>query len=59
MWETISAIGVIAIIIAAAIFKIAREKKKGVKCIGCPLAQQCARNRETGCGGCPYSGDTD
>lgn len=36
------ALGVIALIIAGAILKIVREKKKGVKCVGCPYAQQCA-----------------
>jgi len=59
MWETIAAIGVIAVIIAGAVIKIVREKKKGVQCIGCPAAQQCARNREAGCSGCPYAGDTE
>ena len=37
------ALGVIAMIITGAIIKIVREKKKGVKCIGCPAAQICAQ----------------
>jgi len=40
---------VLLIILAAAIFYIVREKRKGVKCIGCPYAEACARRRQGGC----------
>ena len=33
---------VIVVIIASAVIYIVREKKRGVKCIGCPHAKQCA-----------------
>ncbi|MBR2948787.1 MAG: FeoB-associated Cys-rich membrane protein [Lachnospiraceae bacterium] len=45
---------ILLIIIGAAIVFIVREKKRGVKCIGCPAAGQCARKS---CGGC--SGQND
>ncbi len=34
-------IGIIALVIGAVIFYLVKEKKKGVKCIGCPYAKQC------------------
>lgn len=37
--------GVIALIIAGAVIKIVREKRKGVKCIGCPYANKCAAQK--------------
>ena len=43
MLTTWIALGVITMIITGAIIKIVREKKKGVKCIGCPAAQTCAQ----------------
>lgn len=41
------AIGVVAIIVAAAVTFIVRQKKKGVKCIGCPHSCKCSSG---GCG---------
>ncbi|NLC26686.1 MAG: FeoB-associated Cys-rich membrane protein [Fastidiosipila sp.] len=49
MWETIVAVVVVALIVAAAIVKIVRDKKKGTKCIGCPVAQNCAREVKKAC----------
>ena len=43
MLTTWITLGVISIIIIGAIMKIIREKRKGVKCIGCPAAQACAQ----------------
>ena len=34
---------VIVAIVGAAVAYIVKEKKRGVKCIGCPYAQQCAK----------------
>ena len=34
---------ILLIIIGAAITHIVKEKKRGVKCIGCPAAGQCSR----------------
>lgn len=31
--------------VTAAIYYIRREKKKGVKCIGCPMAGNCSKAR--------------
>jgi len=33
---------ILAIIVGAAVAYIIKEKKRGVKCIGCPYAGQCA-----------------
>lgn len=33
---------VLIVIVGAAVVYIVREKKRGVKCVGCPYAQQCA-----------------
>ena len=41
-------IGIIALILGGVIFYIHRQKKKGVKCIGCPDAGKCSGN----CAGC-------
>ena len=36
--------------VGAAVMYIRREKKCGVKCIGCPYASECAQREEGGCG---------
>ena len=41
--------GFIVIIVAMAVFYIYKEKKKGVKCIGCPFADTCASKHNTKC----------
>lgn len=41
-------IAIVAVIIAAICYYLYRQKKRGVKCIGCPYANQCSGN----CGGC-------
>ena len=44
-------IGILLIIIGIAVAYIAKSKKKGVKCIGCPYAQSCSKkNADSGCG---------
>ncbi len=40
---------ILVLVIGAAVAFIIREKKRGVKCIGCPNAGSCSGN----CGGCP------
>ena len=39
-------------IIGAAVIYIRKEKKKGVKCIGCPAAGTCGKmnQKDSGCG---------
>lgn len=53
--QTVSDIIVIAIVVVIlglAIGYIVREKKKGVKCIGCPHAKECAaKNCSGSCAG--------
>ena len=41
---------VILAIVGAAVAYIIKEKKNGVKCIGCPAGVQCSHN----CGGCSH-----
>lgn len=47
-------IGIVAGILGAAVAYIVKEKKKGVKCIGCPDGCSCSGKREgaspCGCG---------
>ncbi len=52
MWITWITLGAIMLIIAGAIGKIVREKKKGVKCIGCPAACSFARNNQSAYDNC-------
>lgn len=48
---------VLLIIIGIAAVYIVKEKKKGVKCIGCPAAGQCAHAKNGGCS-CGSHSDT-
>ncbi len=48
-------IAVIAVIIGLAVVYIIREKKRGVKCIGCPDGATCGGNCSGGCAGCSGS----
>lgn len=45
-------IGIVLLIVGAAMAYIIKEKKKGVKCIGCPAAGTCgkAHQKDSGCG---------
>ena len=40
----------VVLILGSAILYIRKEKKKGVKCIGCPYASQCSGSCNGGCG---------
>ena len=48
--------GISLIIIGAAVAYIAKEKKKGVQCIGCPASATCA-GRNGGNSGCSCHSD--
>jgi hypothetical protein len=43
---------IVAAVIGAICFYLYRQKKRGVTCIGCPYAEQCAKRHNGGCGGC-------
>ncbi len=43
---------VLLIIVGLAVAYIIKEKKKGVKCIGCPAAGNCAHKCNSASGGC-------
>ncbi len=50
--ENFIIIVILAVILGSAITYIIKEKKKGVRCIGCPAAGKCgAGNGKTACGG--------
>lgn len=43
-------VAVLLLIIGGAVFYIAKEKKRGVKCVGCPAGATCAhKNGASGC----------
>jgi len=46
--QNLIVIVIVALILGSACFYIRREKKKGIKCIGCPDAATCSGN----CAGC-------
>ena len=46
--ENIIIIAIVAVILGSAIFYIRKQKKKGVKCVGCPDGGTCSGN----CAGC-------
>lgn len=48
---TLVTVLVIALIVGAAAFYIIRQKKKGVKCIGCPGAGNCPSGKMGCCSG--------
>ena len=48
---TIVSVIVVAAIVFFAVRYIIKEKKRGVKCIGCPVAGTCTKN--TSCGAIP------
>ena len=40
---------VLALILGGALWYIRKEKKRGVKCIGCPAAGTCPSQKKGGC----------
>lgn len=42
---------IVLAIIGSAVMYIRKEKKRGVKCIGCPVGAECAHGGCNGCGG--------
>ena len=49
MTDIIVLLVILAIVVAAIVY-IRREKKRGVTCIGCPHAAECAKKKQGGCG---------
>ena len=45
--ENLIVIGILLVLVGAAVLYIWKEKKKGTRCIGCPAAGRCLAN---GCG---------
>ena len=45
--DNLIVIGILLVIVGAAVLYIWKEKKKGTRCIGCPAAGHCLAN---GCG---------
>ncbi len=44
--EDFIVIAVVVLILGCAIAYIVKEKKKGVKCVGCPYAESCGKTAE-------------
>ena len=36
---------ILLVVVGGAVYYIYKEKKKGTKCIGCPMAGNCAKHR--------------
>ena len=51
MKDIIVILVVLVIILAAAVY-VWRQRKKGVQCIACPHAKECAAAKTGGCSGC-------
>lgn len=51
MLDNLIVIAVLLLILGGAIAYIIKEKKKGVRCIGCPAAGKCAAKGKNSCGG--------
>lgn len=47
MYQEIIAISLIVLIVGGAILYIVKAKKRGQKCIGCPYAKQCSKNKSS------------
>lgn len=45
-------LAIVAVILIAIIIYIVRQKKKGVKCIGCQVGCKACENAKKGCCGC-------
>ncbi len=43
---TVIAIAVLVLVVSLALWYIIREKKRGVKCVGCPYAGSCTKHGE-------------
>ncbi len=44
MWIDIAVIALMALIIGAICLYLYRQRKRGVKCIGCPYSKDCSGN---------------
>ena len=49
--DNILIIAVLLVIVGCAIAYVVKEKKKGVKCIGCPNAKTCSMAQKQKCNG--------
>ena len=49
--ENILIIAILLVIISCAVAYVVKEKKNGVKCIGCPNAKTCAMAQRKKCNG--------
>lgn len=45
----IISVAILAVIVFFAVRYIVKEKKRGVKCIGCPLAGTCTKHNNNSC----------
>ena len=50
--EDFLVLAVLTVVLVSAIIYVARAKKKGIKCVGCPNAKTCGKNTEKSSCGC-------
>ena len=50
--ENVIVIGIVAVILTAAIRYIRKEKRQGAHCVGCPHARNCCSDCKGCCGKC-------
>lgn len=43
--ENVIVVLIIIFIVASIIWYLIRQKRKGVKCVGCPYAEQCSKDK--------------
>ena len=51
-------IGIVLVVVGAAVAYIVKAKKQGVKCIGCPSGCNCSEEGHSGCS-CECHSDTE
>lgn len=49
--ENFIVIAILCVVIGCAVAYIIKEKKKGIKCIGCPNAEMCSTTQKQKCNG--------
>ena len=45
MFVNITVSVILALVLSGAILYVIREKKKGIRCVGCPYANQCGQTK--------------
>lgn len=57
--ENFIVVAILGLIIGCAVAYVVKEKKKGVKCVGCPNAEMCSMAQKQNCNSCDCIGNTE